>query len=644
MPGGLLNIISYGSENLILNGNPSKTFFKQIYKKYTNFGLQRFRIDFEGQRVLNFNSSSMFKFKIPRYAELLWDTYIVVNLPNIYSSFYLYDKEKQKYENYIDAPKNDENDYYSVDKNNKQITFIKKNNLNGNPGETYSLNEYRFKWIENLGFHMIKEIVIKSNSKIIERYSGETMLFLNERDNTSKNELINNMIGNVNSLNDPGFKNIFFVKQSTENKLFNLNKKKYPNVIPIKNSSVEPSIRGRKLYIPLMSWFSGKSQNAFPLIALQYSDLEIEIVFRPVNELYTLYDKDKDIYQERTAKNFTVDISPKYFGNSTMPNITDIHNFLSPPDKYENRPKSNIWNSDIHLLSTYIFLSNEERKLFAGQNHEYLIKNIHEYNYKNAMGSERIEIQSKDLVSGYMFRFRRSDVDIRNQWDNYSNWPYNKKSPIQLQIINAQITEYDENTSKLNHDENDEYKYMLTSNLTNNHIKNEYILDINNNILLTTGPLLVPSSNKNILKKMGLLFNGTYREDLLESGIYNYVEKYSRTSGQAKHGLYIYNFSIYSNKDYYQPSGSQNMNRTKNVVFEFETEVSDLKIDSQAELTTVEELTNAQTEINNTISAIRNNDTNRYENHKYDYELFLIEERYNILYVKNGVIEMKYAR
>ena len=25
MPGGLLNIISYGSQNIILNGNPSKT-------------------------------------------------------------------------------------------------------------------------------------------------------------------------------------------------------------------------------------------------------------------------------------------------------------------------------------------------------------------------------------------------------------------------------------------------------------------------------------------------------------------------------------------------------------------------------------------------------------------------------------------
>jgi len=39
MPGGLLNIVAYGAANVILNGNPNKTFFKAVYRKYTNFGL-----------------------------------------------------------------------------------------------------------------------------------------------------------------------------------------------------------------------------------------------------------------------------------------------------------------------------------------------------------------------------------------------------------------------------------------------------------------------------------------------------------------------------------------------------------------------------------------------------------------------------
>jgi hypothetical protein len=86
MPGGLLNIISYGSQNIIINGNPSKTFFKCVYAKYTNFGLQNIRIDFNGQRILKLNESSTFSFKIPRNAELLMDAYLVFNLPDIWST------------------------------------------------------------------------------------------------------------------------------------------------------------------------------------------------------------------------------------------------------------------------------------------------------------------------------------------------------------------------------------------------------------------------------------------------------------------------------------------------------------------------------------------------------------------------------
>ena len=52
MAGGLLNLKAEGSNNIILNGNPTKTFFKVTYSKYTNFGLQKFRIDYDGLREL----------------------------------------------------------------------------------------------------------------------------------------------------------------------------------------------------------------------------------------------------------------------------------------------------------------------------------------------------------------------------------------------------------------------------------------------------------------------------------------------------------------------------------------------------------------------------------------------------------------
>ena len=85
MAGGLLNIVSEGNNNIILTGNPTKTFFNVTYSKYTNFGLQKFRLDYEGSRDLRLNEESTFKFKVKRYAELLMDTYLVINLPDIWS-------------------------------------------------------------------------------------------------------------------------------------------------------------------------------------------------------------------------------------------------------------------------------------------------------------------------------------------------------------------------------------------------------------------------------------------------------------------------------------------------------------------------------------------------------------------------------
>jgi hypothetical protein len=88
MSGGLLNIVSVGNNNFFLTGNPSKTFFKTTYAKYSNFGLQKFRIDYDGLRDIRLTDQSVFTFKIPRYAELLMDTYLVVTIPNIWSPVY----------------------------------------------------------------------------------------------------------------------------------------------------------------------------------------------------------------------------------------------------------------------------------------------------------------------------------------------------------------------------------------------------------------------------------------------------------------------------------------------------------------------------------------------------------------------------
>jgi len=116
-----MNLVSEGQQNIILNGNPQKSFFKCTYKKYTNYGLQKFRLDFEGTPQLSLTAESTFTFKIKRYADLLMDCYISINLPNIWSPIL----PPQTYEN------NDGTTVYS------------------------DWSPYEFAWIKNLGAQII---------------------------------------------------------------------------------------------------------------------------------------------------------------------------------------------------------------------------------------------------------------------------------------------------------------------------------------------------------------------------------------------------------------------------------------------------------------------------------------------------------
>lgn len=145
---GLLNLVSQGSNNEFLMGNPTSTFFKTSYKKHTNFGMQKFRIDYDGIRDIRLTEPSTFKFRIPRYAELLMDTYIVITLPNIWSPI-----------------------YHPCEQTN------------------YRWSPYEFRWIKNIGTNIIKEIEITCGSQVLQKYSGEYIRAMVDRDYNAEKKI-----------------------------------------------------------------------------------------------------------------------------------------------------------------------------------------------------------------------------------------------------------------------------------------------------------------------------------------------------------------------------------------------------------------------------------------------------------------------
>ena len=101
MGGGLINIVSYSSNDLFLTGSPQITFYKMVYRRYTNFAMESIFVDFENQ--LNFDRES--ELIPPKIADMIHKSYLHIEIRNINIIFicthltqYIY--KKQIYETY----------------------------------------------------------------------------------------------------------------------------------------------------------------------------------------------------------------------------------------------------------------------------------------------------------------------------------------------------------------------------------------------------------------------------------------------------------------------------------------------------------------------------------------------------------------
>jgi hypothetical protein len=561
MAGGLMQLVAIGQQNLILNSNPQKTFWKAAYKKYTNYGKQNFRLDYEGSPILNLTTESTFIFKVKRYADLLMDCYISINLPSIWSG--------------IIPP--------------QQYT-----NPDGTTGYS-DWSPYEFQWIENIGAQIISRITINCGNQQLQQYSGQYILASAQRDfNAQKLALFNEMIGQTAELNDPAN--------------YGERVNAYPNAFYTTSpAGAQPSIMGRTLYIPLGAWFNLVTSQAFPLVALQYNELQISVSFRPINEWFTI----RDVMD--TTNNYPV-VAPN-FNQFYM----QFYRFLqTPPDEILG-PTSyvdtrTLWNADINLNCTYCFLSNDESQLFAKNEQKYLFKQVYEKPYYNITGQNKIDLDSLGMVISWMFYLQRSDVNLRNQWSNYTNWPYN----YMPQDVTPASTAGN-------------YDYLNPSPTSTSGIGPGVNVDGTLTGLYTTG-VYNPQNLQYILVALGILLDGQYRENTLPAGVFNFVEKYVRTAGNAPPGLYCYNFCLDTSPYNLQPSGAMNMSRFTNVQFEFTT-ISP-PFDPYAQVLTICDPTTGE------LVGINKPTWRIYD---YNFDLYLMEERVNMVVFVGGNAGLLYA-
>lgn len=523
MTGGLIQIVAYGTEDLFLTAKPQITFFKVVYRRYTNFSIESMEESFNGRVDFGETVSC----QIAKNGDLLHKMYLKVDIPRVslfkeidqeevdnmlieynnsldqFNNFNLYSKYiidcyKLLKEiilplstTYIDIY-NECNRYYSeqLNINGTDISFTSiKNNINLRIQTKTDLLEH----ITNI---YNDETLIESEKKIeMEKVNEEIFDILNsfhrryyyEKEDAIKNyEHVSKEKANFSWIDKLGhfiiedveidiggtiidkhysdWINIWY-ELTKNDEMVNTYNKMIGNVDILKNynKEIKPSY---SLFIPLQFWFCRFNGSALPLVALKYHEVKINVTFAKLKDCcYTDYN--------------------------------NINNDLID--------KINLSNASIYL--DYIYLDNDERKKFAQSTHEYLIHNIQR------------NFDTTELVDKYTLMLHLTNPITELCWVIQSKHHLNNK--------------------------NLKNNYSGSTKLTNNNNSYYEIIQENN-------PLDFASIELNGVERM-MEKSGNY---------YNYVQPFQCHSSTPLSGMNVYSFSLHPEE--YQPYGSCNFTKLKN--------------------------------------------------------------------------------
>ena len=82
MGGGVIQLKAYGAQDVYLTGNPQFTFFKEVYRRYTNFATDYVTQSIEGSPQFGMLSNCT----IAKSGDLLDKLYVSITLPELYAN------------------------------------------------------------------------------------------------------------------------------------------------------------------------------------------------------------------------------------------------------------------------------------------------------------------------------------------------------------------------------------------------------------------------------------------------------------------------------------------------------------------------------------------------------------------------------
>jgi hypothetical protein len=219
--GGLMQLVAYGAQDVYLTGNPQITFFKQVYRRHTNFAMESIENPFNGAP----NFGKKVTCTVQRNGDLIYRMYLQATLPSV---------------------------------------SVSVNDPSGS----------QFRWLNWPGHNLISSVEIEIGGQRIDKHYGESLHLWNElTQEAGKQAGYAKMVGNV-----PALVNTIIYGGSECDADCGAG-------IPNTSEEVLGCAPEYTLYVPFQFWFNRNAGLALPLIALQYHEVRINLEFNELRNM-----------------------------------------------------------------------------------------------------------------------------------------------------------------------------------------------------------------------------------------------------------------------------------------------------------------------------------------------------------------------
>ena len=397
MTGSIIQLVAYGQEDMFLTKDPQITFFKVVYRRYTNFTNEQIPQYFPDQQV---NFGKKISTTITKNGDLMGDILVVITLP-------------------------------SIKKFQDQLT--------------------QFAWVKRIGFAMIKSVEIEINGHLIDRHYGEWLSIWSELTgdiNGDKQRGFSKMIGDIPDLTSYSNAKDQYTLYIPLQFWFCRSSGLALPLVTLQYSDIKINIEfndANKCYLITPSHYITCEADLVNFLPYEYIEqtLSIDDVRAGIFSSYDIITKRLYYYKITSNKLTGISVNsmsttdPTAIASILANPANQIYLIYGKTSEFQVYPGINVSSNtyvyskirnlnivDCHLLINYFFLDNDERFKFLQSKHDYLIEQLYvtpSVSLESINRNVKISIDQpcKLLVWVMQMQYISDSLDYFNYTDSY---------------------------------------------------------------------------------------------------------------------------------------------------------------------------------------------------------------------------------